>query len=176
MLNELVVHDLFSFALRGRMRWSTNVLEERHCPSQIILESNDPDFCVLLNVGIYLKHMFPTEMNDEGLVNCFSIAKKSYNAKKQARKILSDIFTSDDFESNFGDERTSIGTVLGSHSLRKCEATHARYNGCSHDEIDLRDRYKHLKRQVDTYLDTSVGYHVGPFRSLDTSPCSTKHT
>ena len=37
MMNELVVHDIFPFALRGRMRWSKNVLEEeRHCLSQII--------------------------------------------------------------------------------------------------------------------------------------------
>ena len=158
MMNELVVHDLFPFALRGRMRWSKNVLEERHCPSQIILGSNDPDFCVLLNVGVYLEHMFPTEMNDEGLVTCFSIAKKSYNTKKRAGKILSEIFTSDDFETSFGDGRTSVGNVLGSHSLRKCAATHARRNGCSRDEIDLRGRWKHLKRQVDTYLDTSVPY------------------
>jgi len=138
MLNELMVHDLFPFALRGRMRWSKNVLEERHCPSQIILGSNDPDFCVLLNVGLYLESLFPTEMNDEGLVNCFSIARKTYNTKKRAGKILSDIFTSDDFESNFGDGRSSIGALLGSHSLRKCAATHVRRNGCSRDEIDLR--------------------------------------
>ena len=134
------------------------VLEERHCPPQIILGSNDPDFCVLLSVGIYLEHLFPTDRNDEGLINCFSVAKKSYNTKKRAGKILSDIFTSDHFETNFGDGRTSIGAVLGSHSLRKCAATHARRNGCSRDEIDLRGRWKHLKRQVDTYLDTSVPY------------------
>jgi len=114
--------------------------------------------CVLLNVGVYLEHMFPTEMNGEGLVTCLSIAKKSYNTKKRAGKILSEIFTSDDFETSFGDGRTSVGNVFGSHSLRKCAATHARRNGCSRDEIDLRGRWKHLKRQVDTYLDTSVPY------------------
>ena len=146
MRNELMVHDLFPFGLRGRMWWSKNVLEGRHCPSQIILGSNDPDFCVLLNVGLYLEHMFPTEVNDEGLVNCFSIAKKTYNTKKRAGKILSDIFTSDDFESNFGDGNGSIWALLGSHSLRKCAATHARRSGCSCNEIDLRGRWKHLKR------------------------------
>ena len=140
------------------MRWSKNVLEERHCPPQIILGSNDPDFFVLLSVGIYLEHLFPTDKNDEGLINCFSVAKKSYNTKKRAGKILSDIFTSDHFETNFGDGRNFIGAVLGSHSLRKCAATHARRNGYSCDEIDLRGRWKHLKRQVDTYLDTSVPY------------------
>ena len=72
MLKELMVHELFPFALCGRMRWSKNVLEERHCPSQIILGANDPDFCVLLNVGIYLEDTFPTEVNDGGLINCFA--------------------------------------------------------------------------------------------------------
>ena len=104
MLNELMFHDLLPFGLRGRMRWSKNVLEERHCPSKITLGSNDTDFCVFLNVGLYLECIFPTEVNEEGLVNCFSIAKKTYNTKKRAGKILSDIFTSDEFESNLGTE------------------------------------------------------------------------
>ena len=158
LLNELMVHDLFPFVLCGRMQWSKNVLEERHCHSQIILDLNDPDFCVLLNFGLYLESLFPTDVDDEGLVNCFSIARKTCNTKKRVGKILSDIFTSDDFESNFGDGRSSIGALLGSHSLRKCAATHTRRNGCSHDEIDLRGRWKHLKRQVDMYVDTSVPY------------------
>ena len=39
--------------------------------------------------------MFPADMNNEGLINCFHIAKKSQNVKKRAGKILSD----EDFES-----------------------------------------------------------------------------
>ena len=61
-----MVHELFPFALCEQMRWSKNVLEECHFLSQIILGANDPDFCVLLNVGIYLENTFPTEVNDEG--------------------------------------------------------------------------------------------------------------
>ena len=163
MLNELMVHDLFLFALCGHMRWSKNVLKERHCPSQIILGSNDIDFCVLLNIGLYLECLFPTDVNDEGLVNCFSIARKTYNTKKRAGKILSDIFTSDDFESNFGDGRSSIGALLGSHSLKKCAATRARINGYSRDKIDLRGRWKHLRRHIGVAIRYEIRKGSGVF-------------
>ena len=95
----------------------TTVQEERHCPSQITLGLDYPDFCVLLNVGLYLGCRFPIEVNDQRLVSCFSIPKKMYTTKKRAGKVLSDIFTSDEFESNFGDRHGSIGVLLDSHSL-----------------------------------------------------------
>lgn len=41
-INELYVHGSFDFALRGRMCWSKNVMEEREAPPQIILGANDP--------------------------------------------------------------------------------------------------------------------------------------
>ena len=141
MLNELMVHELFPFALRGRMRWSKNVLEERHCPSQIILGANDPDFCVLLNVGIYLEDTFPTEVNDEGLINCFASSGNALNTKKAVSRILKELFRSEDFKNRFSDG-IEFGSLLeqwlGSHSFRKCAATHARRNCCSRDEINLR--------------------------------------
>ncbi len=128
--NEQMEQGLFPFALCGCTCWSKNIIDERYyCPSQIILGSNDPDFCVLFNVVLYLESLFPIDVYGDGLVNCFSIPKKTYNTKKRAGQILSDIFTSDDFESNFGDGRSPIGSLLGLHSLRKCAATHARRNG-----------------------------------------------
>ena len=42
VMSELYAHDSFGFALRGRMCWSKNVMEEREAPSQIILGANDP--------------------------------------------------------------------------------------------------------------------------------------
>lgn len=42
VMKELYAHDSFDFALRGRMCWSKNVMEERDCPTQIILGANDP--------------------------------------------------------------------------------------------------------------------------------------
>ena len=41
ILNELCAHNLFPFALHGRMRSLKRVLEERHCPSWIIFGSDD---------------------------------------------------------------------------------------------------------------------------------------
>jgi hypothetical protein len=35
--------------------WSKNVMEERDCPDQILLGSNDTDFCVLLALSCYLE-------------------------------------------------------------------------------------------------------------------------
>ena len=42
VMSELIAHDSFYFALRGRLCWSKNVMEEREAPSQIILGANDP--------------------------------------------------------------------------------------------------------------------------------------
>ena len=72
-----MVYDLFPFCLHICIQWSKNILEERHRPSQIIiLGLNQLDFCILLNIWLYLECMFPTEVNDEWFVNYFGIAKK----------------------------------------------------------------------------------------------------
>ena len=55
MLNEMMVHDLFPFGIRGCIQCSKNVLDERYCPSEIILGLDDPDFSILLNIGLYLE-------------------------------------------------------------------------------------------------------------------------
>ena len=47
---------------------------------------------------------------------------------------------------------------LGTHSLRKCAATHARRQGCSRDDVNARGRWKHNKQIVDVYIDNSIPY------------------
>ena len=160
MLSELATHDVHPFALKARMCWSKNVMEERQAPSQIILGSHDPDFCTLLNVGLYLEEMYPTEVNADGELNCFSISSTPASSKARVSRILKEIFDSEEFKALFGNHSLSTGldTWLGSHSLRKLVATHARRNGCSRDEIDLRGRWKKSKRTVDAYLDTTIPY------------------
>ena len=141
-----------------------NVLEERHCPSQIIMGYNDPNFCVLMNLGLYLESQFLTKPNDEGILNCFSFGTSSaMNTKKKASRVLKEIFESDEFKAAFGDGKGLDGQrllewLVGSHSVRKCAATHARRNGSPRDSIDIRGRWKHQKRQVDVYVDTTVPY------------------
>ena len=159
MVDEIKAHETFDFALRGRLRWSKNVMEERHAPTQLVLGSNDADFCVLINLGIYLEHMYPTERDENGKLNCFALSGNPDSSKARAARILKEIFQSDGFQQRFGSLDTDeIIDLLGSHSLRKLAATFARKNGCSRDEVDLRGRWKHQKGQVDTYIDTTIPY------------------
>ena len=155
MMNELVHHDQFPFALKARMRWSKNVLEERSAPPQILMGSNDPDFCVLLNLGLFLEQMYPVDVNSNGQLNCFSaISKSATNSKTRASRIMKrEIFA----HAAFRDIR-DVQEELGSHSLRKGAATYARRNGCSRDDINVRGRWKRAKLQVDTYLDPDIPY------------------
>ena len=69
------------------------------------------------------------------------------------------MFESEEYQARFGnDSAVSLELWLGPHSLRKSDATQARKNGCTRDEVDLRGRWKKRKRQVDTYIDTEIPY------------------
>ncbi len=35
------------------MRW--NIIDERKCPDQIILSANDPNWCILIHMSVYLE-------------------------------------------------------------------------------------------------------------------------
>ena len=56
-------HPQFPFAIKTKVRWSKNVLEERDCPDQIFLAAGDPVFCQHLNLGLHMEYylrQFPT--------------------------------------------------------------------------------------------------------------------
>ena len=162
-MRELQINNQYPFSLKARMCWLKNVMEEYQAPSQIVLGSNDPNFCVLLNIGLYLEMMYPENDDDqEGELLCFSISSSPDNSKARVGRILKEIFTHDEFKGG------NINSWLGSHSLRKLAATHARRNGCSRDEIDLRGRWKQRRRIVDTYLDTTIPY---PDAKVASSTC-----
>jgi hypothetical protein len=142
------------------------VLEERQAPTQIILGSNDPDFCVHLNLGLYLEHMYPERRGSNGEINCFGFSGSTDSSKSRVGRVLRECFEGEDFALRFGGNtdfalrfggNTDVAT-LGSHSFRKFVATHARRNGCLRDEIDLRGRWKHKKRMVGTYIDTTIPF------------------
>ena len=63
-------------------------------PHYLFTGTNDIDFCTLFNVGLYLESSFPSEVNDEGLINCFASAGNASNIKKKASRILQDLFQS----------------------------------------------------------------------------------
>ena len=61
-------HELFpDFCLQLQVQWSKNVREERHCPDQLLLGCNDPDFCVLLGLAGHLE----TKLTDGSHHSCF---------------------------------------------------------------------------------------------------------
>jgi hypothetical protein len=114
----------------------------------------DPDFCILLAFSIYLEHwmahgdgihsryMF-SDSNDDTAPKCI---KDSYrNALKN------EVYNSNEFD------RARPGP-LGTHSVRKFPSTQARRNGCSHDDIDCRGRWRNKKRIVDRYIDVRLPY------------------
>ena len=52
---DITPHIEFDFALKSKMCWSKNVLEEQSAPTQIILGARDSNFCTILALGIHLE-------------------------------------------------------------------------------------------------------------------------
>lgn len=76
-----------------------NVIKERQAPSQIVLWSNDPKFCVLLNISLYLEMMYPDNDDDEnGELLSFSISSSPDNSKAWVGRLLKEIFTHEKFK------------------------------------------------------------------------------
>ena len=141
---DLTPHLEFDFALKSKMCWSKNILNEQTTSDQIVLGAADPDFCTLLSLAVHLE----TNIGN-GLIGkestLFGINKSVASQK------LKEMFESDDFVKESEGE-------LGSHSTRKFAATFARRNGCSKDDVDARGRWKGNKRIVDSYIDSTIPY------------------
>ena len=53
--------------MKCQIRWSKNTTEERSCPNQILMPSNEPLSCpTVLNLGIYLEAYESEAMDSEG--------------------------------------------------------------------------------------------------------------
>lgn len=52
---SLCASSLYDGVLTARLRWSKNVRERRDCPTQIILGSMNPTYCVYLSLAIFLE-------------------------------------------------------------------------------------------------------------------------
>ena len=100
----------------------------------------------MLNVGLYLESQSPTEVSDGGILNCFSFGGNSQTiTKKEALRIIRDIFESDGFKTAFGEGKGLNGQELlewqvGIHSVQKNTEKHVRYNGSIRDFIDICGR------------------------------------
>ncbi len=167
-------HNTFpTFAAKARLNWSKNVNEERDAPWQILLGSMDPDFCVLLNVGLWLEVQLDTHLGAmlSPYVLSFSnnneVPEGGKRANFTAMNNMKAIFTHNDFSAN------NPGGNLGTHSLRKFASTWARRNGASKDEKDYRGRWK-VTRVSDVYDDVELPYPDAKVASLLCvgGPCS----
>ena len=146
--DDLTPHLDFDFALKSKMCWSKNVLDERSTSDQIILGAGDPSFCTLLSLGIHLE----TNIANGFLGEEAGTEAALFGINKQlASSRFKSIVDGDDFE------KASSGE-LGSHSTRKFAATFARRNGCSKDDVDARGRWKGRNRIVDLYIDSTIPY------------------
>ena len=145
--DDLTPNLEFNFALKSKMCWSKNLLDERSTTDQIILGAADKDFCTLLALAIHLE----TNIGN-GIIGAEGSESTLMGiGKNLAQTRLRAIVDSDDFE------KAGEGP-LGSHSTRKGAATFSRRNGCGKDDVDARGRWKGQKRMVDTYIDGFLPY------------------
>ena len=153
-------HPDFDFALSQKVEWSKNVLEERECPPQILLGAMDPDWCVLLSLGLYLE-AWCREGNGRHshFLYCDGETEADGNKlKARYSKKLKKVFDSAEFQ----DMAVLMNGPCGVHSLRKFPSTWARQNGCTVDEIEIRGRWKASgggrKRVVGRYIDPEQAF------------------
>ncbi len=144
-----------SFALQTKVYWSKNVFEERDCPDQILLGSYDPDFCLLLSLGLYLEQWF---IVGNGVQCELLFADEPGNTKAIVDRLKSRYrnYLTNSVFSNPLFVQVSQGKhkKVGSHSFRKFPASYARNNGCTLDEIEQRGRWRrNTRRVVDRYID-----------------------
>ena len=65
MIDEIQAHDTYKeFALRSRLYWSKNVLEEQSAPPQIMFGSGNYKFFPLLTLAIFLELFYPVDTNE----------------------------------------------------------------------------------------------------------------
>ncbi|KAK1737232.1 hypothetical protein QTG54_012099 [Skeletonema marinoi] len=146
-------HKTFSFALQSKVRWSKNVVDERQCPDQIILGADDPSWCLLLLLGIYLesylaahpdpKYLFTEHVNIHPVSHVDQAPDNIKNKWRQRLKKV--VWSRPEFEDvECMDEDENEGGV-GTHSRRKFAADYASNCGHSETAIEIRGRWKRLR-------------------------------
>ena len=157
MVDEIRLHSSCDSALRTRLCWCKNVMDERAAPHQIMFGANNFSFCPILSLAMFLELYYPTEENDNGKLNCFGALSRTATSIKNrvSDHLNTKIFKTDKFKLA---SRDGVSENVGTHSIRKMAATHARRNGCSRDDINIRGRWKRNNQMVDVYLDPEILY------------------
>ena len=157
MVDEIQANDKYKhFALKERIRWSKNVLEECAARDQIIFGASTFNFCPLLTLALFLNLYYPVEKNQNGELNLFlAIGKTATQAKqKVGRHLKTKIFNSPEFKVLLD----LIYELVGSHSICKFALTRARRSGCSCDDLSVCGYWKQFKQMEDTYVDPDIPY------------------
>jgi hypothetical protein len=150
--DNLKAHDRFPLkALKVKLTWSKNVLDERNLPWQTILGSIDMAFCILFNLAVWLEL---TSCRFSPYVFNFSedmtVPSGGTKAKNRAMDVLRDVFRALELDIGDGEVRT--------HSICKCASTHVQANGVSKDDKATRGRWKVTARVSDRYDSVDLPY------------------
>jgi hypothetical protein len=155
LAENLQCHDQFpTYALKSKMTWSKNVMDERDAPWQILLGSLLTLYCVFVNVGIWLEiqlentpgaHMSPYVFS---LSNDFSIPSGGKKASTTASRMIAAVFRDKFYE----------GLKVGTHSIRKFATTHCRNMGVSKDDVESRGRWRDGRRVANRYEDPTLPF------------------
>ena len=108
------------FTLQLKVSWSKNVREERGCLDQILLGSNDADFCILLALSCYLESRLSTSEQGKYLFGTSDDEREPDRVNSWYSRNLREMWRIPDFS------RVSSQTEgsLGSHSLHKFSVTY----------------------------------------------------
>ena len=142
----------FDFALKLRLTASKNIRRERQVTDQIILGSNNPLLCVLLNLAAYVEVVLDATV-DHDRTNIFGSGGDNNASIRKVRAALDKIFNHQAFRWVSG-----LSTLLGTHSLRKGPATFLSRLGFAKDWVSNRGRWSGQKRTVDAYISTVLPY------------------
>ena len=106
----------------------------------------------------FLELYYPTEMNENGELNCFGAINKSANGIKQrvSKFLKSKVFMDKEF-TGVTAEGVKV-EIVGTYSIRKFALTYARRSGCTRGDINVRGRWKRFKQMVDIYIDPDIPY------------------
>ena len=131
-------HRTFSdFALQTKVRWSKNICDKRRCLDQIILGTDDPSWCVLIHMVVYLesfleehpiaKYSFTDSMIETGPNNI----KATWSDK--LRKI---VWADPEFRGALP-KLDDVGGI-GTHSNRKFADDILANHGCISEQVEIR--------------------------------------
>ena len=116
--------------------------------------SNDPDFCVLLGLAIYLEDFCSN--GNANLCDHLFVPEHGHEAARRTKMRYMAALWKIKAIPEFAELISRTEGNVGSHSARKWSATKARQMGCTADDVEIRGRWKsggQRHRTVDTYID-----------------------